>query len=67
MQGEYGSGDSRSWSLAMTYGLAGSARLPSVIGHTIRLNGQDATIVGVVPANFTFPKDVSAWVPGPPK
>ena len=40
---------------------------PSLIGTNLQLNGQDATIVGVVPANFAFPKNVSAWVPGPPK
>lgn len=40
---------------------------PTVIGTKVRLNGQDATIVGVAPADFTFPKHVSAWVPGPPK
>jgi putative ABC transport system permease protein len=40
---------------------------PTVIGRKLRVNGQEATIVGVVPADFTFPKNVSAWVPGPPK
>jgi putative ABC transport system permease protein len=40
---------------------------PTVIGRKLRLNGQEATIVGVVPADFTFPNNVSAWVPGPPK
>jgi len=40
---------------------------PTVIGTTVRLNGQNATIVGVAPADFTFPTGVAVWVPGPPK
>ena len=66
VQGEYGSG-TRVVVISNDLWARRFGSTPSVIGHTIRLNGQDATIVGVVPANFTFPKDVSAWVPGPPK
>lgn len=40
---------------------------PTVIGTTVRLNGQNATIVGVAPADFSFPTGVAVWVPGPPK
>lgn len=38
---------------------------PTVIGKTVRLNGQNVTIVGVAPADF--PTGVAVWVPGPPK
>ena len=36
---------------------------PSWIGRIIQLNGQDFTIVGIMPANFAFPPDVEAWIP----
>ena len=37
---------------------------PQIIGHALTLNGSPATIVGVMPANFTFPSpDVDAWTP----
>jgi hypothetical protein len=38
---------------------------PTVIGKTVRLNGQGVTIVGVAPSDF--PTGVAVWVPGPPK
>lgn len=40
---------------------------PTVIGKTARLNGQNVTIVGVAPPDFTIPTGVAVWVPGPPK
>ena len=39
----------------------GSAR--NVIGRQVRVNGQPATIVGVMPNGFRFPNGVDLWVP----
>jgi putative ABC transport system permease protein len=36
---------------------------PHVIGQTITLNQQGFTVVGVMPANFEFPKGVDLWKP----
>jgi len=36
---------------------------PSIIGRSIRLNGSDATVVGVTPEHFEFPKDAWVWIP----
>jgi hypothetical protein len=36
---------------------------PAVIGRTIQLNGQDCTIVGILPETFGFPPDVEIWIP----
>ena len=36
---------------------------PSVIGRTVRINSVAATIVGVMPANFTYPFIAEAWQP----
>lgn len=37
---------------------------PAVIGRSIVLNGQDCTVVGVMPPNFDFPaSDVDVWQP----
>ncbi|HEV8448785.1 MAG TPA: ABC transporter permease [Gemmatimonadaceae bacterium] len=37
---------------------------PALIGRTIRLNGQPTRVVGVMPADFAFPKpDVQVYVP----
>lgn len=38
-----------------------------VIGRTVRLNGQPATIVGVMPENFRFPNNHDVWAPLSPK
>jgi len=34
---------------------------PDVIGRAVRVNGQPATIVGVMPAEFKFPDDQDLW------
>ena len=36
---------------------------PDVVGRRIRLNGRPATIVGVAPRGFEFPKGADVWQP----
>jgi len=36
---------------------------PSVIGRTIRVNGEQATVIGVMPEGFAFPTSQEVWVP----
>src|SRR5258708_643012 len=36
---------------------------PTVIGRQVRVNGQSATIVGVMPKGFRFPNGVDLWLP----
>jgi putative ABC transport system permease protein len=36
---------------------------PSVIGSQVRLNSQDFTVIGVMPADFEFPMNVNVWGP----
>jgi predicted permease len=36
---------------------------PSVIGRTLRTNGQTATIIGVMPPDMRFPGKVDLWLP----
>ncbi len=36
---------------------------PSVVGRTVRLNGRNTTIVGVMPAGFHYPLGAEIWVP----
>lgn len=37
--------------------------LPNVIGRQVRVNGQPATIIGVMPKGFRFPDNVDLWMP----
>ena len=39
------------------------AGLPGVIGRQVRVNGQPATIIGVMPKGFRFPDNVDLWMP----
>lgn len=39
------------------------ASSPEVVGRTVTLNGEQRTIVGVMPASFQLPPDVDVWVP----
>jgi predicted permease len=39
------------------------AGLPSVIGREVHVNGQPATIVGVMPKGFRYPDEVDLWMP----
>lgn len=36
---------------------------PAIIGRTIRANGQQRTIVGVMPEDFQFPYKQALWIP----
>jgi predicted permease len=36
---------------------------PDIIGHTVRMNGEVTTIVGVMPEGFFFPMSHQLWVP----
>jgi len=36
---------------------------PTIVGRQIRLDGQPATLVGVMPASFAFPRRAEAWQP----
>lgn len=36
---------------------------PSLIGRTVRLNGEPATIIGVMPEGFSYPVDTQVWRP----
>lgn len=36
---------------------------PGLIGRTVRVNGQPATVIGVMPAGFTYPLVADAWMP----
>src|ERR1700721_3852477 len=37
--------------------------VPGVIGRQVRVNGQPATIVGVMPKWFRFPNNIDLWMP----
>jgi putative ABC transport system permease protein len=39
------------------------AGVPAVIGRRVHVNGQPATIVGVMPKDFRFPHGVDLWMP----
>jgi putative ABC transport system permease protein len=50
---------------ALSYGLW-SRRFgadPKIIGATVSLDGKAYTVIGVMPANFNFPKPVELWTP----
>ena len=37
---------------------------PAAIGRTVRLNGRERTVIGVMPRDFAFPsRDADVWVP----
>jgi len=36
---------------------------PGVVGRRLRLNGRPATIIGVAPRGFSFPKSADVWQP----
>jgi len=38
-------------------------RSPSVIGATVRLNGVPTVVIGVMPADFSFPENQALWTP----
>jgi predicted permease len=39
------------------------ASSPAVIGHVVHVNGQPATIIGVMPDGFRFPVNSQMWMP----
>lgn len=36
---------------------------PNIVGQNVRINGNAATIIGVMPANFKFPVSEELWTP----
>lgn len=38
-------------------------RDPDVVGRTVRVNGDPATVIGVMPRGFSFPADQGFWTP----
>lgn len=36
---------------------------PAIVGRTVRLNGEAATIIGVMPEGFAYPIDTQIWRP----
>lgn len=41
-------------------------RNPNVLGHPVRINGQTATIIGIMPKGFSFPQNQDLWLPMTP-
>ena len=39
------------------------ASAPDIIGRSIRINGESATIIGVMPKGFAFPANSDIWLP----
>ena len=54
---------SRSRSSATRSGSAASARDADILRRTIRIDGIDRTIVGVMPAGFRYPEFAHVWLP----
>jgi predicted permease len=38
---------------------------PRIVGHTIRIDAQAATVIGVMPRDFSFPRREELWVASP--
>jgi predicted permease len=38
-------------------------RDPAILGRSVRINGEPATVVGVMPRGFSFPQNADLWVP----
>src|SRR5215469_12906113 len=36
---------------------------PAVIGRTLSINGQQCTLVGILPMTFQFPTNAELWIP----
>ncbi len=36
---------------------------PKLVGKTLALNGQNATIIGIMPPDFQFPREAQLWTP----
>lgn len=36
---------------------------PAVLGRSLRVNGQVATVIGIMPADFAFPRVAEVWIP----
>jgi hypothetical protein len=36
---------------------------PAVIGRTLSVNGQQCTLVGILPMTFQFPTNAELWIP----
>jgi putative ABC transport system permease protein len=51
--------------IVLSYGLWQSrfAGDPSILGRSLRVNGESAEVVGVMPEGFRFPFDHAAWMP----
>jgi predicted permease len=38
---------------------------PSIVGREVRVDGQPATVIGVMPKDFSYPRNEDLWVPAP--
>jgi putative ABC transport system permease protein len=38
---------------------------PAIVGRTVKLNGVDRVVIGVMPEDFRFPSEAALWVPLP--
>lgn len=36
---------------------------PKIIGHSIKIEGKDCTVVGIMPPGFSFPESAQLWYP----